>query len=99
MFTGIVSNQACVEHFKKQGGQVRFRFRFKKREKRKIEPGESIAVNGVCLTAAKAGPDFFEADAVRETLETTTLSGLSKGGWVNTERSLRFGDLLGGHFV
>jgi riboflavin synthase len=99
MFTGIIQNQAKVIQKKSAGGPIRFAFRFLKAEKRKIESGESIAVDGVCLTAAKVLPNGFEADAVRETLAATTLSRLEKNSVVNTERALRYGDPLGGHFV
>ena len=99
MFTGIISNQAKVIKKEKHGAQVRFVFRFIHKEKNRPVPGESIAVNGVCLTAVKIGRDFFEAVAVRETLEATTLSSLETGSKVNTERSLKMGDSLGGHFV
>lgn len=99
MFTGIIQNQAKVLRTVSAGGQIHFSFRFLKPEKRKLELGESIAVNGVCLTVVKIVKQGFEADAVRETLQATTLGKLSSGEKVNTERALRFGDPLGGHFV
>ena len=99
MFTGIVQNLGTVIKKEKRGGQIRFGFRFEKKEKRKPEPGESIAVDGVCLTVAKSGPRTFEADVIRETLEAATLARLKTGSRVNLERSLRIGDPAGGHFV
>lgn len=99
MFTGIIQNQAEVVNLRASGGQIHFTFRFQKPEKRKIETGESIAVDGVCLTAVKSSKGQFEADAVRETLQATTLGLLKKGSIVNTERALRHGDAYGGHFV
>ncbi len=99
MFTGIIQNQGRVVKKEKQSGQAHFSFRLLKKEKRKIEAGESIAVNGVCLTARVPAPGSFEADVIRETLESTTLGDLQKGERVNIERSLRLGDSLGGHFV
>lgn len=99
MFTGIVQNQGIVIRRKKQGGQAHFSFRLIKKEKRKIEAGESIAVDGVCLTARAPSSRNFEADVIRETLEATTLGNLRNGNRVNIERSLRLGDSLGGHFV
>ena len=69
MFTGIIQNQARVTCSVLAGGQIHFSFRFLKAEKRKIELGESIAVNGVCLTVVKIIKSGFEADAVRETLQ------------------------------
>lgn len=63
------------------------------------EPGESIAVNGVCLTVARADATRFTADVLRETEERTGLGGLAPGERVNLERALRAGDPLGGHVV
>lgn len=99
MFTGIVSNLASVAKKEKKGGQVRFVFSFLEKEKRAPEIGESLAVNGVCLTVTRATFREFEADAVRETLNVTTLGFLEIGDRVNTERCLRQGDPVGGHFV
>lgn len=64
-----------------------------------IALGESIAVNGVCLTVTSFGDGCFSADASPETLECTTLGRLSRGGRVNLERALRLSDRLGGHLV
>ncbi len=61
--------------------------------------GESVAVDGVCLTVARRLGRAFEADAVAETLKHTTLSGLRAGDSVHVERSLVVGDRLGGHLV
>lgn len=99
MFTGIIQNQGNVVKKESLGRQVRFFIRMAKKEKRKLEPGESIAVNGVCLTARRCSSQGFEADVIRETLEATTLGSLKPGSKVNLERSLRLGDSLGGHFV
>jgi riboflavin synthase len=64
-----------------------------------FELGESIAVNGVCLTVAAFRPGVFEADASPETLQRSTLGKLRTGDPVNLERALRPIDRLGGHFV
>ena len=98
MFTGIVENQGIVVKKEERGGQVRFGFRFWKKEKG-LKIGDSIAVSGVCLTAVRVSPRGFEVDVVRQTLEATTLGTLEHGGRVNLERSLKIGDGLGGHFV
>lgn len=98
MFTGIVENQGRVIKKEPRGGQVRYGFRFQKKEK-ELKAGDSIAVSGVCLTAVCVGSTGFEADVVRQTLEATTLGMLGKGDFVNLERSLKIGDRLGGHFV
>jgi riboflavin synthase len=61
--------------------------------------GESIAVNGACLTVLRHGPRWFSAAAVTTTLERTTIGSWKVGRDVNLERALRVGDRLGGHFV
>jgi riboflavin synthase len=61
--------------------------------------GDSIAVNGACLTVTKLEAGGFEADAMPETIRRTTLSGLRSGEQVNLERALRLSDRLGGHIV
>ena len=61
--------------------------------------GDSVAVDGVCLTVVECGPDAFAVEAVRETLRLTTLGRLEPGSRVNLERALAVGDRLGGHFV
>ena len=99
MFTGIIQNLGKVTARREMGGQIHFTFKAKNFEKKAFETGESVAVNGVCLTAAKCGKNYFEADVVRETLQATTLGELKPGSEVNLERALRWGDPLGGHFV
>jgi riboflavin synthase len=64
-----------------------------------IEPKDSIAVNGVCLTATSVGKERIAFDVVPETVGRTTLSSLHEGDRVNLELSLKMGDRLGGHFV
>jgi riboflavin synthase len=66
---------------------------------RPLAAGESIAVNGVCLTIERSAGDVFEAFAIPETLDKTNLGALRAGGRVNLERPLRVGDTLGGHWV
>ena len=64
-----------------------------------LELGDSIAVNGVCLTVVEKGAAAFEAEISPETARVTTLGGLASGGMVNLERPLRVDARLGGHFV
>ncbi|MHB8490236.1 MAG: riboflavin synthase [Candidatus Dormibacteria bacterium] len=64
-----------------------------------LEVGESIAVNGVCLTVSSVSGEGFTADVMPETLHRTTLGGLTDGATVNLERALHFGDRVGGHMV
>ena len=98
MFTGIVQNQGTVIRKQKKGGIIRFTFKPKKKDEL-IKPGESIAVNGTCLTTAAVRPGEFDADVIRETLQATTLGELKLHDQVNLERSLKTGDRIGGHFV
>lgn len=98
MFTGIVQNQGRVIKKEKRGGVVHLGLRFKRKETG-LRAGESIAVDGVCLTVAKIARNGFEADIVRETLDDTTLGSLRLGDWLNLERSLKKDDRVGGHFV
>ena len=64
-----------------------------------LRAGDSVAVNGVCLTASAPGPDAFCADVMNETLRNTTLGGLKPGETVNLERSMLLDGRLDGHFV
>lgn len=64
-----------------------------------LKVDDSVAVNGVCLTATKVEPDGFWADAVGETLTKTTIKNLTEGSYVNLERALQLSDRLGGHIV
>jgi riboflavin synthase len=64
-----------------------------------LEIGESIAVNGACLTVATVSGDAFAADVMPETFHRTTLGGLDEGATVNLERALQMGDRIGGHLM
>jgi len=62
-------------------------------------PGDSVAVNGVCLTAVEVSGDSFSADVMKETLVRSSLGGLAEGHPVNLERAAALGDRMGGHLV
>ncbi|HMM20479.1 MAG TPA: riboflavin synthase [Selenomonadales bacterium] len=64
-----------------------------------VKLGDSIAVNGTCLTVVEYSADWFTADVMPETMDRSSLSGLRPGAAVNLERALRLGDRLGGHIV
>jgi len=64
-----------------------------------LAEGDSVAVNGVCLTATRVGDGGFRADVMNETLQRSSLAGLEPGSRVNLELPLRAADRLGGHFV
>ncbi len=94
MFSGIVTEIGTIEAL--EDGSVRIRGGDSLRRTRS---GGSIAVNGVCLTAALIDGDVFSADVMPETLRRTGLGGLSPGSRVNLEPALGFGDEVGGHLV
>ena len=97
MFTGLVESIGeLVERKPTSGG---FRLRIKSPLTPDLRHGDSIAVNGVCLTVILAESDEFHADVGPETVRVTTLGGLSHGTTVNLERPLRADQRFGGHFV
>ncbi len=98
MFTGIVQGLGTVKSVKKmaEGSVLAIAPDFVLEDP---EEGESIAVNGVCLTATTISGDFFTADVSPETLSRSTLGELGPGNRVNLERALRLSDRLGGHIV
>jgi riboflavin synthase len=94
MFTGIVEELGRLE--RRDGGRLVFAASVVIEDAR---VGDSIAVNGCCLTVVDLGPGWWEADAVDETLSRTNLGQLSPGDPVNLERPVRLMDRLGGHLV
>lgn len=99
MFTGIVQAQGLVAAKTKVGGDVRLSIQSDGLPFSDYDIGESIAVNGVCLTATALRRDGFDTDVSTETLAVTSLKDLSEGSTVNLEPSLSIGDRLGGHLV
>jgi riboflavin synthase len=99
MFTGIISYRGILGASEVCGGDRRLRVRSRALIGEGIAIGDSIAVNGVCLTAAGLLADAFEADVSLETLQLTTLGELETGAPLNLEPALALGDRLGGHFV
>jgi len=97
MFTGIVKEIGTVAAVDRTDGGARFRIAATFAGE--LALGDSVAVGGVCLTAAAITGDAFEADVMNQTLELTTLSELDAGARVNLEPALRAGDPLGGHLV
>ncbi len=98
MFTGIIQTQAKVDAIQHKGSEARFTFAPQNMFS-KLEIGESIAVNGVCLTVESFDSHSFSAYASAKTLELTNLGKLNNGSLVNLERALALGDRLGGHLV
>jgi len=99
MFTGIVKAIGKVAAVEKIGGDVRLRIAAGDLSLERVLAGDSIAVNGVCLTVVDLGRQEFAADISRETLGATTLGQLTAGDSVNLEPSLTLADPLGGHMV
>ncbi|MCP3999571.1 MAG: riboflavin synthase [Gammaproteobacteria bacterium] len=99
MFTGIVSAKGTVSSIDRQEGQARFTFASKELDMRGVKLGDSIAVNGVCLTVVDFSTKSFSADLSRETLGMTTFANCQVEARVNLERALALGDSLGGHMV
>lgn len=98
MFTGIVEHVGRVEDVIDAGPARTFRIAARGFEPAPM-PGDSIAVNGVCLTVERASGSSFEVTAVHETLSLTTLGELRTGGAVNLEPAATTGRLFGGHIV
>jgi len=98
MFTGIIAGVGKVTGKKSVGGGMAFELEagFDISDP---EEGESIAVNGVCLTAYNIRGSHFTADVSPETISRTKLGQIGPGGSVNLERALRLSDRLGGHMV
>ncbi len=97
MFTGLVQGMGCLERVTERDGELRVRVTGAALEE--LTRGESIAVDGVCLTAIEIGDGYFEAVVSPETVRRTTLARRAAGDAVNLERPLRLGDRLGGHLV
>ncbi len=99
MFTGIVQDVGRVVTRENRGGDVRLLIAFGRLDPSGINVGDSICVQGCCLTAVELRDRTFAADVSNETLSLTTLGDLTPGSPVNLEPSLKAGDPLGGHLV
>jgi riboflavin synthase len=97
MFTGIILHTGVIESFERRPGGARLRIVTTDPEP--FTRGESLAVNGVCLTVLPEGSGSLVADLSEETLSRTTLGSLTEGLTVNVERALALGDRMGGHLV
>lgn len=99
MFTGIIKAMGTISGIERRGGDVRLSVQSANMPFTSYEVGESIAVNGVCLTAVGLRDDGFDTDVSVETLDVTGLGKLRKGDAVNLEAALSMSDRLGGHLV
>jgi riboflavin synthase len=96
MFTGLVEDVGTIEQVRvtPAGRELRVRCRYDD-----LTDGESIAIDGACLTVREHGPQWFTAAAVTTTLERTTIGEWTSGRRVNLERAMQAGDRFGGHIV
>lgn len=99
MFTGIIEATGTIQSLAPVGGDVRISVATGQLDMGDVALGDSIAVNGVCLTAIKFSDSHFEADVSNETLACTSLGSLNSGSLVNLEKALLPTTRLGGHLV
>jgi riboflavin synthase len=97
MFTGLIEDLGAVESIDRDGEGARLRISTQLATQ--IAEGDSVAVNGCCLTATNIGAAAFETEAMNQTLEVTALGGVEEGDRVNLELAMRASDRLGGHIV
>ena len=97
MFTGIIETTGRIETADVTPENTRLAINAPKLGLHNVAIGDSVAVNGCCLTVVAKSPETFSVDVSNETLSLTT--GFPLGSEVNLEKSLRFGDRLGGHLV
>lgn len=99
MFSGLIGYAGQILSIDSQDGGVRLRVRCEGVKRERPEPKDSIAIDGVCLTATKIDGKIVAFDVIPETLARSTLGQRCEGDVVNVEYSLRVGDRMGGHFV
>jgi riboflavin synthase len=99
MFTGIVKTKGEISALTRRGGDLRLTVTAPGLPWQEYALGDSISVNGVCLTAVELHANGFDTDVSVETLDVTTLKRAKQGDNVNLEPALRVGDALGGHLV
>ncbi|MEA2165144.1 MAG: riboflavin synthase [Thermoanaerobaculia bacterium] len=97
MFTGIIHRTGVIESFARNESGAQLRLRTEDDDP--FVRGESLAVNGVCLTVLPQSDGTLLTDVSNETLARTTLAALNRGSRVNVERAMALGDRLGGHLV
>jgi riboflavin synthase len=97
VFTGLIQDVGTVESVESGADGARLRIATKLGVE--VAEGDSVAVDGVCLTATRADPERFETEAMNQTLSVTALGGLEAGVPVNLELAMKASDRLGGHIV
>lgn len=99
MFTGIIEAIGRIKKIEPVSGDIRLHVNVGSLDMSDVQLGDSIAVNGVCLTAIKFSDDYFAADVSNETIKLTSLNNLDIGSEVNLEKALLPTTRLGGHLV
>ena len=99
MFSGIVQTVGKIESIKDKNHIKTIRIETHGDYLEHIAIGQSVSVDGVCLSLVKKNNEYCEFEAVEETINRTTLGSYKQGTKVNLEKSLKFGDTVGGHFV
>ncbi len=99
MFTGIIQTTGSISAIEQRDGDCRFVFDTGNMDLSDLTVGDSIAVNGACLTIIEKDNDSFTADLSKETLELTTFSILKIGSRINLEKAMLLSDRLNGHMV
>jgi riboflavin synthase len=97
MFTGLIEDLGTVEAVDR--GDEGARLRIATTLASEVSEGDSVAVDGCCLTATAVTPDSFETEAMNQTLQVTALGGVDEGSRVNLELAMKAGERLGGHIV
>ena len=97
MFTGLIEDLGTVETIER--GDDGARLRISTSLAAEVNEGDSVAVNGCCLTATAVTSDGFETEAMNQTLQVTALGTVDEGSRVNLELAMKAGDRLGGHIV
>ena len=96
MFTGLIDDVGRIERAASTAAGLELTVRCRYTD---LAPGESIALDGACLTVRSCGPQWFTVAAIGSTRERTTIADWGAGTRVNLERALRLGDRFGGHYV
>ena len=99
MFTGIIAAIGKIEAVQAKGGDIRLQVATHRLDLSDIQLGDSVAINGVCLTVIAMTSGSLSFDVSRESLDRTSLGTVKAGSDVNLEKALAVGDRLGGHFV
>ena len=99
MFSGIVQTVGKIESIKDKNHIKTIRIETHGNYLKDVAIGQSVSIDGVCLSLVKKNNEYCEFEAVEETVNRTTLGSYKQGSKVNLEKSLKFGDTVGGHFV